>query len=131
MSEVVRTVLAERCACGDWHAFCRGVNPHTHRPPVAQVTGGIFLRERIMTRMIKKVTPTHTFDWWLKWVSTAFIMVGLSIRAADYHTVLDMALTLNGTIGWLIVAVIWHDRAPMIMNAAAAALLVMGILTRL
>ena len=84
-----------------------------------------------MTRMIKKVTPTHTFDWWLKWVSTAFIMVGLSIRAADYHTVLDMALTLNGTIGWLIVAVIWHDRAPMIMNAAAAALLVMGILTRL
>lgn len=84
-----------------------------------------------MTKKITKVTPTHTFDWYVKWASTLFIMAGLAMRAADYNTILDMMLTLNGTIGWLVVSILWHDRALMLMNAAATTLLLMGILSRL
>ena len=31
-------------------------------------------------KVINKVTPTHTFDWYIKWIATVFILAGLVCR---------------------------------------------------
>ena len=81
-------------------------------------------------KVINKVTPTHTFDWYIKWIATVFILAGLVCRATDWHTPLDIMLTFKGTVGWFIVAWLWHDRALMILNAIAAVLLLVTLLNQ-
>ena len=73
-------------------------------------------------KIIKKVTPTHTFDWYVKWGATFFALAALCTRAAGYDGY-DLAFALNSAVGWLLVGILWHDRALLVLNAAAIALI--------
>ena len=74
----------------------------------------------------KTVTPTHTLDWYIKWVSSIILMVGM-ILAANNLFPYNIIVQAVGIGGWLIVSVMWNDRALMIVNAVGVAILLNGL----
>lgn len=78
----------------------------------------------------KSITPKHTFDWWLKWVASVFLLAAIFIRSAGNPGLIwaDMALSALGGIGWFVVAVMWRDRALMLLNAVITITLVLGLM---
>ena len=40
----------------------------------------------------------------------------------------DLYFSLAGTLGWLWVGILWHDRALMVLNSGLAIVLLTGIL---
>lgn len=77
----------------------------------------------------RKITPTHTLDWYVKWFGTAMLLSGLVLRASEYMPGLDILFTLNGTVAWFIVGWLWHDRSLLVLNAIAAMLLLITLLS--
>ena len=83
------------------------------------------------TRFTSKVTPYRDLSWYIKWVGTFFILAAISVRASMWSSELDFVFSLVGTVLWLIVGLMWHDRAIIVINAAAAVLLSIGLINTL
>jgi hypothetical protein len=79
------------------------------------------------TRVYKKVTPKGTLDWYVKWVSAALILVAVSFRSVGIPH-MDLWFSFVGTLGWLWVGYLWHDRALVLLNGVLTTLLFMGLL---
>ena len=73
----------------------------------------------------KTTTPLHTTDWYIKWVSSVILMIGM-ILAANNLFPWNIIVQAIGIAGWLIVSVMWNDRALMIVNAVGVAILLNG-----
>ena len=67
-------------------------------------------------RVYKSATPKYTIDWWLKWVASIFILSALSMRGIDGFIFYDLILSIVGIGLWLIVSVLWRDRALILLN---------------
>ena len=67
-------------------------------------------------RIYKSATPKYTVDWWLKWVASIFILSALSMRGIDGFSFYDLILSIVGIGLWLIVSVLWKDRALVLLN---------------
>ena len=67
-------------------------------------------------RLYKSATPKYTIDWWLKWVASIFILSALSMRGIDGFVFYDLILSIVGIGLWLIVSVLWRDRALILLN---------------
>tara|TARA_R110000765_G_scaffold215500_1_gene320280 strand:+ start:65 stop:388 length:324 start_codon:yes stop_codon:yes gene_type:complete len=74
----------------------------------------------------KTTTPLHTTDWYIKWVSSIILMVGM-ILAANNLFPWNIVVQCIGIAGWLIVSIMWNDRALMIVNAVGIAILFNGL----
>ena len=74
----------------------------------------------------KTTTPLHTTDWYIKWVSSVILMVGM-ILAANNLFPWNIVVQCIGIAGWLIVSIMWNDRALMIVNAVGIAILFNGL----
>ena len=74
----------------------------------------------------RTVTPTHTKDWYIKWVSPVILMVGM-VLAANNLFPWNIIVQAIGIAGWLVVSVMWNDRALMIVNAVGVAILLNGL----
>ena len=75
----------------------------------------------------KKLTPVGTLDWYIKWVSSFIILIGMALTSINL-TPFNLYFHFIGVSGWLIVGVMWHDRALMVVNSVAAMIFLMGIL---
>ncbi len=73
----------------------------------------------------KTVTPTHTKDWYIKWVSSIILIVGMVLTANNLFP-WNVLVQCLGIAGWLIVSVMWNDRALIIVNAVGVAILLNG-----
>ena len=80
-------------------------------------------------KMKRKITPTHTLDWYIKWAGTFMLLGGLVLRASEFMPGLDILFTLNGTVAWFVVGWLWHDRSLLVLNAIAAILLLITLLS--
>ena len=81
-----------------------------------------------MRETIKKfTTPKQTKDWYIKWAASILILMAMILRATGDYPFTDMCLSLLGCIGWLVVAMLWKDRALIILNAIASFILITGI----
>ena len=69
-------------------------------------------------RIFKSATPKYTTDWYVKWVASAFVLAAMSIRGVDGLSIWDLGLSLIGVSLWLIVSILWNDRALIILNGA-------------
>ena len=81
-----------------------------------------------------KVTPQHDLSWYVKWASAAMIMTAIVIRSSDTagaYSLYDLTFSLLGTLGWLSVGLLWHDRALIVLNASASMALATGITNHL
>ena len=75
----------------------------------------------------KKLTPVGTLDWYIKWVSSFIILIGMALTSINL-TPFNLYFHFIGVSGWLIVGLMWHDRALMVVNSVAAMIFLMGIL---
>ena len=86
------------------------------------------LSTQLKTRVFKKVTPKFDLSWYIKWVASVLILVAVCFRAAGGFHMFDLYFSLAGTLGWLWVGILWHDRALMVLNSGLAIVLLTGIL---
>ena len=73
----------------------------------------------------KTVTPTHTIDWYIKWGASIILIVGMGLTANNLFP-WNVLVQCLGIAGWLIVSVMWNDRALIIVNAVGVAILLNG-----
>jgi hypothetical protein len=82
-------------------------------------------------RIFKSSTPKYTTDWYVKWTSSFFILISMSMRGIEGLQFLDLCFSLIGVTGWLIVGVLWKDRALILLNGVGVALLLRTLLQTL
>ena len=82
-------------------------------------------------RWFKSATPKYTLDWYIKWVSSIFILAAMSMRGVEGLQLYDLVLSIIGVTGWLIVAAIWEDRALIMLNSFGLVLLLKNLITTL
>ena len=77
--------------------------------------------------MIKK-HKTQTVDWYIKWIATIFVLTGISLRTTQEYMFADITLSFFGSLGWLIVSIMWKDKALTLLNAVASTILLYGFI---
>ena len=80
-------------------------------------------------RWFKSATPKYTLDWYIKWVSSIFILLAMSMRGIENLQVYDLSLSIIGLVGWLVVAIVWNDRALIVLNSFGLLLLLNNLVT--
>jgi len=80
-----------------------------------------------MTKLNKQ-TPTHTFDWYVKWIASVVLVVGVILTSNNIYP-LNLMVHAIGMFGWFIVAIIWNDRALLVINAVSLVLLLNGLVS--
>ena len=78
-----------------------------------------------MTKLNKQ-TPTHTLDWYIKWIASIILVGGVILTSNNIYP-LNLMVHAVGMFGWFIVAIIWNDRALLVVNAVSLALLLNGL----
>ena len=82
-------------------------------------------------RIFKSATPKYTADWYIKWVSSVFVLAAMSMRGVEGYQLYDLYLSIVGITGWLIVSVLWKDRALIILNSFGLLFLLRTLFTTL
>ncbi len=77
--------------------------------------------------MKTKVTPTHTKDWYIKWIASFFIVIGVLLSANNIYPY-NLMFHFIGLAGWLVVSMMWNDRALLMINSVSLAILANGII---
>lgn len=67
-------------------------------------------------RIFKSATPKYTLDWYVKWVASGFVLTAMSLRGIDNWVTYDLILSTIGILLWLVVSIIWRDRALILLN---------------
>jgi len=80
-----------------------------------------------MTKLNKQ-TPTHTIDWYVKWVASVIIIISVILTSNNIYP-LNLFFYAAGLSGWFFVALLWNDRALLIINAVSLALLLNGLVS--
>ena len=80
-----------------------------------------------MTKLNKQ-TPTHTLDWYIKWIASIILVGGVILTSNNIYP-LNLMVHAIGMFGWFIVAIIWNDRALLVINAVSLALLLNGLVS--
>jgi len=80
-----------------------------------------------MTKLNKQ-TPTYTIDWYVKWVASIIIIISVILTSNNIYP-LNLFFYSAGLSGWFIVALLWNDRALLIINAVSLALLLNGLVS--
>ena len=79
------------------------------------------------TRVYKKITPKGDLSWYIKWVSSVFIIMGMALTSANIFP-MNIIVHGIGVTGWLVVGMLWHDRALIFLNGVAIFVYVTGLL---
>ena len=82
-------------------------------------------------RIFKSATPKYTADWYIKWVASAFVLAAMSIRGIPEYQLYDLYLSIIGIFGWVIVSVLWKDRALIMLNSFGLLFLLRTLFTTL
>jgi hypothetical protein len=82
-------------------------------------------------RIYKSATPKYTLDWYVKWVASGFLLSAMSLRGIAGLQIWDLSFSVFGITLWLWVAIMWKDRALIVLNAAGLLLLLRNIFSTL
>ncbi len=78
------------------------------------------------SRVFKKVTPKGDLSWYIKWASSLVILSGMVLTSASIEP-WNMITHLIGVSGWLVVGMLWHDRALIMLNGVAIFIFASGL----
>lgn len=67
--------------------------------------------------------------FWVKWVASAVQILGYGATAFGW-TPWNLYLFVVGVFGWLLVGVLWNDRAIMLVHLVALAAMLAGMASR-
>ena len=76
-------------------------------------------------------TPKLTKDWYVKWASSAIILLAMSLRSTGGFPFADMVLSFIGCAGWISIGIMWKDKAILVLNVVACFILLTGIINNL
>ena len=79
------------------------------------------------SRVFKKVTPRYDLSWYIKWTGSLFLIVAMMMTSANVFP-LNLYVALVGMVAWLVVGILWHDRALIFLNGVAIFMFSSGIL---
>jgi|21_taG_2_1085346.scaffolds.fasta_scaffold60205_2 hypothetical protein len=82
-------------------------------------------------RIFKSATPKYTLDWYLKWVASALILTSMGVRGIPELVVIDLTSSILGVGLWLIVSILWKDRALIILNGVGLLFLLRTAIERI
>ena len=82
-------------------------------------------------RIQKSATPKYTVDWYIKWIASAFVLGAMSIRGVEGMAMVDLILSVIGIALWLIVSILWKDRALVLLNGVGLLFLIRSLAERL
>tara|TARA_Y100000401_G_scaffold12226_1_gene8355 strand:- start:206 stop:517 length:312 start_codon:yes stop_codon:yes gene_type:complete len=96
-----------------------------------EVKIGDFKKEEILKskRIFKSATPKYTLDWYIKWIASAFVLMAMSLRGVVGLEMYDLVLSIVGVSLWLVVSLLWKDRALIILNGVGLLFLVKNLIT--
>tara|TARA_Y100000385_G_scaffold62188_1_gene61035 strand:+ start:334 stop:630 length:297 start_codon:yes stop_codon:yes gene_type:complete len=80
-------------------------------------------------RIFKSATPKYTIDWYIKWVASVFVLCAMSIRGIEGFQTYDVVLSIIGILLWLVVSILWKDRALILLNGVGLLFLVRNLFT--
>ena len=80
-------------------------------------------------RIQKSATPKQDLSWYVKWISSAFILLSMSIRGIPELAMYDILLSLVGVAGWMWVGFLWKDRALILLNGVGIILFMRTLVT--
>ena len=78
-------------------------------------------------RIFKSATPKYTIDWYVKWIASMFVLAALSVRGVEGLQLYDLILSIFGIAGWLVVSILWKDRALLILNGVGLIFLIRNL----
>jgi hypothetical protein len=78
------------------------------------------------SRVIKKITPRYDLSWYIKWFSSVTLIIAMMFTAVEMFPI-NLYIANIGFIGWLVVGMLWHDRALIVLNAISVAIYLTGI----
>ena len=79
-----------------------------------------------MQNELKKLAPTHTLDWYIKWIASVFLIIGVILTSNNIYP-MNILFHAIGMFGWFIVSILWNDRALLVINAVSLAILINGL----
>ena len=65
-------------------------------------------------------------DKYLKWVATAFLMIGVGANSLAFYPA-GALFTLAGGLTWLIVSIMWKEAALITTNLVLSAITIIGL----
>ncbi len=77
---------------------------------------------------IQKLTPTHTLDWYIKWIASFLLIIGVVLTSNNIFPA-NLIFHAIGMLGWFVVGILWNDRALIVINAVTLALMSNGLIT--
>ena len=78
------------------------------------------------SRVIKKITPRYDLSWYIKWFSSITLIIAMMFTAVEMFPI-NLYIANIGFIGWLVVGMLWHDRALIVLNSISLAIYTLGI----
>jgi hypothetical protein len=82
-------------------------------------------------RIQKSATPKYTLDWYVKWVASVFVLAGMSMRGVEGLQLYDLIASVIGITLWLVVSILWKDRALIVLNGAGLLFLIRNLVIQL
>ena len=79
------------------------------------------------TRVFKKITPKGDLSWYVKWFSSVLIIIAMAMTSANIYPS-NIWFHMFGVTGWLVVGMLWHDRALIFLNGVAIFVFASGLL---
>ncbi len=79
------------------------------------------------TRVFKKITPKGDLSWYVKWISSVLIIIAMALTSANIYPT-NIWFHMIGVTGWLVVGMLWHDRALIFLNGVAIFVFASGLL---
>ena len=79
------------------------------------------------TRVFKKVTPRYDLSLYIKWASSITLIFAMMFTAIEAMPI-NLFIANIGFIGWLVVGMLWHDRALIVLNSISLAIYTLGII---
>jgi hypothetical protein len=74
-------------------------------------------------------TPRYTLDWYIKWVASVFVLGSMSLRGVEGYQDWDLTLSFIGVALWLVVSLMWNDRALIVLNGVGLFFLLRTLIT--
>jgi hypothetical protein len=68
----------------------------------------------------------YTFDWWLKWISTAILIAGAILTSFDI-TPWNKWLSFIGNFGWMVVGYIWNEMSLVVISLVLTIIYIIGM----
>ena len=78
--------------------------------------------------MVDKKTPIHTLDWYIKWIASFLLIIGVVLTSNNIFPA-NLIFHAIGLLGWFVVGILWNDRALIVINAVTLALMSNGLIT--